>query len=121
MSVLRDVIGAHALQFERPERVLTYDEAAGARLLATFVVAGLILQPALRALARAAGLSGERWIGLAIVLVLFAAVILGVRGFARVGAGGHRSASMGFVDASRVDLRLDRGPARRRSVQHHVP
>ena len=87
MSVLRDVIGAHVLQFERPERALSYDEAAGARLLATFVVAGLILQPALRALAPAADLWGERWIGLAIVLVLFAAVILGVRRFARLELG----------------------------------
>jgi membrane protease YdiL (CAAX protease family) len=86
MSMFSEVIAAHALQFERPERA-PYDAAAGTRLLVAFVLVGLVLHPALRALAQAAGLAQERWVGPAIVVTLILAVILAVRSFARLGIG----------------------------------
>ena len=92
MSVFSELIAAHVLRFERPERA-RYDAAAGTRLLVAFVLVGLVLQPALRALAQAAGLSGERWVGPAIVVTLLVAVVLAMRGLVRLGGeaiGLHR-------------------------------
>jgi membrane protease YdiL (CAAX protease family) len=86
MSAFSELISAHALRFERPERA-PYDAAAGTRLLVAFVLVGLVLHPALRALARAAGLAREPWVGPAIVVTLTLAVILAVRGLARLGIG----------------------------------
>ena len=86
MSAFREIIAAHLLQFERPERG-RYDAAAGTRLLVAFVLLGLLLQPALPALARAAGLARERWVGPAIVLILLIAVLLALRAVVRLGGG----------------------------------
>ena len=82
--MLRDVIAAQILQFDHSRRS-TYDPAAGGRLLLCFVAVGLILQPGLRVLVRALGLAGERWIALAMVLVLLVAVLVGVRRIAGLG------------------------------------
>jgi membrane protease YdiL (CAAX protease family) len=95
MSAFKELILAHALQFERPERA-RYDAAAGTRLLLAFVLVGLVLQPGLRALARAAGFAREFWVGPAMVVTLTIAVILAVRGLARLGTsaiGLHRWAA----------------------------
>jgi membrane protease YdiL (CAAX protease family) len=86
MPVFSDVIAAHALRFERPERA-PYDAAAGTRLLVAFAMVGLLLHPALGALARAAGLTRERWVWPAIVLLLLVAVALVVHRFVRVSRG----------------------------------
>lgn len=75
MSVFRDLIAAHTLQFEHPERA-PCDATTGARLLLAFVLVGLVLHPALGALARAAGLAHESWVRPAIVVTLLVAVIL---------------------------------------------
>ena len=69
MSVLRDLISAHVLRFERPDRAPS-GAVAGTRLLTAFVLVGLLLQPALRSLARAAGVE----VGKSSVLELFARV-----------------------------------------------
>lgn len=84
--MLRDVIAAHTLRFERPERA-PYDTAVGTRLLAAFVLVGLVMHPALGALARATGLVPERWVGPAIVGILLLAVGFVMRAFARLGGG----------------------------------
>jgi len=84
--VFRDLIAAHALQFEHPQRA-TCDAKTGTRLLQSFVLAGLLLHPALRALARAAGLAHEYWAGPAIVAALVLAVIFAMAWFVRTGGG----------------------------------
>ena len=86
MSVFSDLIAAHALRFERPERA-PYDAAAGTRLLVAFVLVGLVLHPALVGLARAAGFAREGWAWPAIVLMLILAVAVALRGFVRLGDG----------------------------------
>lgn len=82
-SLPRDLIAAHLLRFGRPARA-AYDDATGVRLLLVFAVVGLMLQPGLRFLARAAGLGQQPWVPLAIIGVLLLATVLGVRRFARV-------------------------------------
>jgi len=77
---LRDVIAAHTLRFERPERA-PYEEPAGRRLLLAFVCAGLVVQPALGASARWLGFAGTPWVGLAIVVTLLLAILLLMRRF----------------------------------------
>lgn len=84
MPLFRDLIAAHALRFERPERG-SYDAATGSRLLIAFVLVGLVLHPALKAVAKAAGLADEYWVGPAIVVTLLAAVILVMNVFVRSG------------------------------------
>ena len=86
MSAFRELIAVHALQFERPERA-PYDAASGTRLFVAFVLVGLVLHPTLRALARAVGLARDRWVGPVIVVTLVLAVIVAVRGFARLEIG----------------------------------
>ena len=86
MSLLREVIAAHALRFERPMRS-TYDPAVGSRLLVAFVLVGLALQPALSFLVRAIGLAREPWVGLAIAITLLTAVVLVLHRFVRVSGG----------------------------------
>jgi|SRR5262245_11544021 len=85
MSLLRDLLSAHLLRFDRVERP-PLDPAAGTRLFALFVVVGLILQPGLRFMSRAVG-RGKPWIALAIILVLIAAVVVGVRRWVRLDLG----------------------------------
>ena len=85
MSLLRDLIAAHTLRFERPDRG-SYDAAAGNRLLLAFALLGLLLQPALRATA-AATFAGARWAGPAVVVALLLAVVLAMRFLVRLGGG----------------------------------
>lgn len=84
--VFSDVIAAHMLRFERPERA-PYDAAVGTRLLMAFALVGLVLHPALGALARATGLAGEPWVGPAIVVTLLLAVAVVMRVVVRAGGG----------------------------------
>ena len=86
MSAFRDLIFAHSLQFERPERA-RHDAAAGPRLLVAFVLVGLALQPGLRALLRAAGFAGEYWVPPVIVVTLTIAFVLAMRGLVRLRPG----------------------------------
>lgn len=80
--MFRDLIAAHALQFERPERA-PVGAMTGTRLLQAFAIVGLPLHPALRALARAAGLAHQLWAGPAIVATLLVAAIAMMRWFVR--------------------------------------
>jgi membrane protease YdiL (CAAX protease family) len=86
VAVFRDLIAAHALRFERPERS-PCDAATGSRLVQAFVLVGLVLQPALPALARATGLAHSFWIAPAIVAGLLVATILTMAWFVRAGGG----------------------------------
>ena len=86
MSSFRDVIAAQALKFERPERA-PYDAAAGQRLLLAFVLVGLVVYPALGALARVVGFAGAPWVGPAIVVTLLLAVLLLMRGVVGLSGG----------------------------------
>jgi len=80
--VFRDVIAAHTLQFERPERA-PCNAATGSRLLLAFVLVGLVLHPALLALARGAELAHAYWVRPAIVVTLLVAAILAMRWIVR--------------------------------------
>lgn len=80
--MFRDLIAAHALQFDRPERA-SPDATTGSRLLQAFVLVGLLLHPSLRALARSAGLAHTYWAGPAVVATLLIAVIVVMRRFVR--------------------------------------
>ncbi len=84
--MLRDLIAAHTLQFERPERA-PCDEKTGLRLLLAFVLVGLVIHPALQALARAAGPTDVYWARPAIVVALLVTVILVMVGFVRSSGG----------------------------------
>jgi CAAX protease family protein len=86
MSLTREVIAAHTLRFERPERG-SYDAATGSRLLMAFVLVGLVLQPGLRSLSRAAGVPPAYWVGPVIVVTLFVAMIVVMTKFVRSGWG----------------------------------
>jgi membrane protease YdiL (CAAX protease family) len=91
MAAFRDLLLAHALRFERPERS-PYDAAAGRRLLLAFVLVGLVIHPGLTALLRFFGLAGAPWAGPGIVVALLLAVVLLVRGIGLSGEsiGLHR-------------------------------
>jgi membrane protease YdiL (CAAX protease family) len=84
MPLFRDLIAAHLLQFERPVRG-SLDAATGTRLVIAFVLVGLTLHPALRALTRAAGVAHEPWAMPAIVVTLLVAVIVVMTGLVRTG------------------------------------
>ena len=84
MSLFRDLIAAHTLRFERPDRS-SYDAATGSRLLMAFVFVGVVLHPGLKALSRAAGLTHAYWVGPVIVVTLLVAVIVAMTRFVRSG------------------------------------
>lgn len=84
--MFRDVIAAHALQFEHPQRA-SCNARTGTRLLQSFVLVGLLLHPALRTLARATGLAHEYWVGPAIVAILLVAASLAMAWLVRAGGG----------------------------------
>lgn len=84
MSLFRELIAAHTLRFERPERG-SYDAATGSRLLIAFVLVGLLLHPALRTISRATDLVHKEWVGPAIVVTLLVAVIVAMTSFVRSG------------------------------------
>lgn len=86
MSLLSDLLAAHLLRFERPERT-SFGSAAGARLLVAFVLVGLVLQPALAFFAPRSGLEDGPWAGMAIVVTLLVATALAMRVFVRLTGG----------------------------------
>src|SRR6187399_2832865 len=86
MPVFRDLIAAHALQFG-PHEPASHDAATGSRLLQAFALVGLVLQPGLPALARAAGVAHQYWVPPAIVATLLVAVVLMTTRFVRSSGG----------------------------------
>ena len=82
MAALRDLIAAHTLRFERPERG-SYDPVTGARLLIAFVLVALVLHPALQVASRSTG--HAPWVGPAIVLTLLVALIVAMKTLVRAG------------------------------------
>src|SRR6185436_12277534 len=73
--MIRDLIAAHLLRFERPERG-SYDAATGTRSLFAFVLVGWVLHPALLWLAERFGQNHLEWVRPAIVVTLLVAVVV---------------------------------------------
>jgi len=82
VPAFRDLISAHLLRFERPERA-PFDAVTGTRLLMAFMLVGLVLQPGLRAVSGFAGLVGALWLRPAIVVTLTVAVVFVMRALVR--------------------------------------
>src|SRR5262245_56893473 len=85
MSLLRDLLSAHLLRLDRAARPPLHP-VARTRLVALVVAVALLPQPGLRFMSRAVG-RGKPWIDLAIILVLIAAVVVGVRRWVRLDLG----------------------------------
>ena len=84
-NAFRELLAAHALFFERPERTPNL-AATGRRLLLAFGAVGLVVHPALVALFRVAGLGTQPWTRPVIVVALLLLTLFLVLGVLRLDA-----------------------------------
>jgi uncharacterized protein len=84
--MIRDLIAAHLLRFERPMRG-SYEPATGARLLLAFVLVGWVLHPALLWVAGRFDHGQLDWVRPAIVLTLLAGVVVAMVTLVRADRG----------------------------------